>query len=126
MSKKILMLLTLFYMEPGFTLEEIEECEHLKVRKTPCETYDKFTLHQVLPTILDPWSLGALKTYGQMVTHSFSWTPLINDHFHTILSGDLEAYNTKTVLNYNLVQYTYLSNGENIVLLFILKEQDEK
>ncbi len=114
MSKKILilMLLTLFYMEPGLTLEEIEECAHLKIRKTPCE-YNKFTIHQVLPTILDPWSLSALETFRQIVTHSFSWMPLINDDFHAILSGDLEAFNTQTVLNYNLVQYTYLSSGKN-------------
>ena len=115
MSKKILilMLLTLFYMEPGLTLEETEECAHLKIRKTPSETYNQFTIRQVLPTILDPWSLSALKIYGQVVIHSFSWMPKINDDFHTILSGDLEAFNTQTVLNYNLVQYTYLSSGKN-------------
>ncbi|MBY0293630.1 MAG: hypothetical protein K2W92_10145 [Alphaproteobacteria bacterium] len=126
MSKKtlFLMILTICSIEPGLALEETEECEHLKIHKTPSEVYDKFTIHQALPAILDPWSLSALEMNGQLVTHSFTWILSRNEDFDKVLKGNLEATNTKVVLRHNQVQYVYPSNGENLILLLRLKEQD--
>ena len=49
------MILTIFLIEPGYAMEEKkQEHDHLKIRQAPANTYDKFAVHQVLPSILAP------------------------------------------------------------------------